>query len=172
MSDQNLSILIGIIGTLLGTLLGWILNSINHIGKLKFYISQWNEEIMKIDEIGNSVECNPDQSEWYNYKIILDIYNKSDIPKIMRDINIRFVENQNVLYKEVPDDDKTKRFSAAQAWYDKVEPLTIQPKTIQQVVLRSSVDTRKNKSLFAYNSIWLVYNDNRNISRRILIYKR
>ena len=36
--------IIGVIGTILGTILGWFLNSISNKGKLKLYITSWEDE--------------------------------------------------------------------------------------------------------------------------------
>ena len=36
--------MVGVIGTILGTVLGWFLNSISNRGKIKLFVSSWENE--------------------------------------------------------------------------------------------------------------------------------
>lgn len=69
--------LIGVVGTLLGTLLGWIL------GKIKS-----NRLIFNIVEIHLI-----DNGDYYKAYFNLNVYNKSDKPKALRNIKIRGYKN-------------------------------------------------------------------------------
>ena len=64
MTEGLWAAVIGVAGTLLGTALGWFLNVFANKGKLKFYVTSWENEFEK-NEIGemvpatstNDVEC-------------------------------------------------------------------------------------------------------------------
>ena len=94
MTEGLWAAVIGVAGTLLGTALGWFLNVFANKGKLKFYVTSWENEFEK-NEMGEMVPAtSTDDVECFAYKCFLDIYNSSNETKIMRDIRVVFSDGR------------------------------------------------------------------------------
>ena len=83
--------MVGVIGTILGTVLGWFLNSISNRGRIKLFVSSWENEFRCRNEYGDMVKPPaPEKVEYFSCSFALDIYNSSGEPKIMRNIQIAY----------------------------------------------------------------------------------
>lgn len=166
---QTCIALIGIIGTLLGTILGWILNSVSNIGRLKFYISNLDEQYLD-----DNYKCKLEEAIYYFFDVSLDIYNRSSIPKIMRNVKIQFYKGKSLIYEEVPDNTDTERFEAGAYHYDKIESINILPKMIFRInlKLRINIDEgNKFNTINYFDNAWLVYYNNKNQIKHFQIKK-
>ena len=134
MTEGLWAAVIGVAGTLLGTALGWFLNVFANKGKLKFYVTSWENEFEK-NEIGEMVPAtSTNDVECYAYKCFLDIYNSSNETKIMRDIQVVFSDGKNEWNSAVPKDYNTLHGTHINC-YDDILPMNISPKTVCKVVL-------------------------------------
>ena len=162
--------IIGVIGTILGTILGWFLNSLSNKGKLKLYITSWEDDFQYLDEIGCAVPSNSiEQTEFYSYKLSLDIYNSSGEQKIMRNITIIFNDGKSDLYKSIPQDIGSRRFSRSMAIYDNVLPLNIPPKTVLHIDLLNSNHGHELDYIWNTKRIDLTYTDTKGKDKRVII---
>lgn len=169
---------LGILGTLGGTVLGWVLNNLSKKGKLNIYVSSWKNKFEFLDERGCAESSKTkEQTEYYSYKLSLDIYNSCGEPKIMRNIKVLFAENKNILFESVPKDDVTKRNSNALIFYDDVSATNIPAKTVVKLNLHNGF--RKDEkasddifeSLWKVNTIYLQYTDENNRGRKVVLKK-
>jgi hypothetical protein len=163
---------IGVGGTLLGTVLGWILNNLSNRGKLKIYVSSWSESFEYNDNRGSMALSNSiEQVEWFSYKLCLNIYNSSSEPRIMRDIRIVFNDRKHDVYSETPMDDRTRQGQGSIPHYNKVAPLTIQPKTVVEIRLHGGFRKNKEKelSIWTAKKVLIEFRDDKNKKRRIPI---
>lgn len=84
----------GIIGAILGSVTTLIVSDmLKKKGKLKKYIIAYNDKFEKFKDVGCSMKGKSDDDFYgYSIKYILQVYNNSDTPKIMRDFKIVFFE--------------------------------------------------------------------------------
>jgi hypothetical protein len=164
--------IIGVVGTILGTILGWILNTVSDHGKLNVYISSWVDSIEYNNEIGCMVpSINEERTEYYSYKLTLDLYNSSGEAKIMRNILIIYSGDKCELYKSLPKDDDTIRCSGAVSFYDDIVPVNIPPKTIIQLKLHDGSWHQNGGLDFIWktNKIYITYIDEKNKIKKLAI---
>jgi hypothetical protein len=170
MTEGLWAAIIGVAGTLLGTALGWFLNVFSNKGKLKFYVSSWEDEFEK-NEMGEMIPAtNTDDVECYAYKCFLDIYNSSNETKIMRDIQVVFSDEKNEWNSVIPKDYNTLHGTHINC-YDDILPLNIPPKTILKVVLYNYWWASENNLDFLWKSkvVFLRYTDENNKVKEIKI---
>lgn len=164
--------MIGVIGTILGTVLGWFLNSISNRGRINLYVSSWENKFLGKNQLGEIVEVHSvEDMVCYSCSFALDIYNSSGEPKIMRDIHVAYNNGKNDVIKCIPGDEDTRRLSAGATRYDNITPLTIPPKSVLQVHLRDGLwhTSSEFQSLWDVEKIYLVYTDERNKEKRVLL---
>lgn len=105
----------GIIGAVLGSTSTLVITNIfKKIGKLKLYLMNFEGKYVYFDKsFGGATFEKTENSEidFYDLKFSIDIYNSSEAPKIMRDINLCIFEKKKMLYKESIKDEDTRRFS-------------------------------------------------------------
>lgn len=173
MSIEMQIALLGILGTLGGTILGWLLNSLSQKGKLYIYVSSWNESFTYNDHGSMTPSTSIEQTECYDYNLSIDLYNSSGETKIMRDINIVFANNNNILYKSIPEDDSTKRVNSYIAYYDEVSPINIQAKSIINIALHDSQWNKDDSLAFIWNTnnVYFTYKNEKNKLKKLLIKK-
>lgn len=172
MTEGLWAAVIGVAGTLLGTALGWFLNVFANKGKLKFYVTSWENEFEK-NEIGEMVPAtSTNDVECYAYKCFLDIYNSSNETKIMRDIQVVFSDGKNEWNSAVPKDYNTLHGTHINC-YDDILPMNISPKTVCKVVLYNYWWKSENDLEFLWKSnvVFLRYVDENNKERKIEINK-
>ena len=166
--------ILGILGTLLGTILGWFLGIISQKGKLYFY-TKFEDEFTHADKIGGfTCSSSRDQAEYYSYDLVLDLYNASGEPKIMRKIELAFYAGGKRIIRLTPEDASTKRHTGGITRYDKIQPVTIPAKSILRLNLRGGLN---NKS-YEFSKIWetskivLCFCGKRNIEKHIVVSKK
>lgn len=173
MDKEVLIAAIGVGGTLLGTVLGWFLNNLSNMGRLSIYVCEWNDEF-KTNNAGEIVSSQSiEETEYYSFDLSLDLYNSSGSTKIMRDIQIVYTDGWRQLWKGVPDDVSTRRFSAGTTRYNRVEPINIPPKMVIKLNLRDGLWKMTNELDFVWKTkkIYFQYTDEKNKRRKKLIRK-
>lgn len=164
--------MVGIIGTILGTVLGWFLNSISNRGKIKLFVSSWENEFWRRNDYGEMAKTPaPEKIEWYSCSFALDIYNSSGEPKIMRNIQIAYNNGKSDVIKHIPQDEDSRRNSSGLILYDDITPLTIPAKSIFQIHLRDGLwhESTEFPSLWNVERIYLLYTDENNKEKRVLL---
>lgn len=163
--------IIGVVGTILGTILGWMLNSISKRGKIKVFVSSW-QDMFQYNNVGSMVPSkSKEQTECYSYKLTLDIYNSSGDVRIMRNIVIAFFDDKELIYQSIPEDDDTRRWNGPMAFYDNITPLNIPPKTIIQLKLHNGSRDTDGGLNYIWNTkkIYLIYKDEHGREKKVLI---
>ncbi|MDR2599607.1 MAG: hypothetical protein LBC73_04970 [Oscillospiraceae bacterium] len=141
MSDTLFGAIIARSFTLFGVLLASLLSFFRKLGKLSIYVT-WegvptsnnpNNAIINYELLGHCrISTSQKDTTEYKYALLLDIYNNSSYAKIMRSIVIEFMDKNNVVFSQIPNDSKnTKSYSSGQI-HGKVCALNIPPKTILQ----------------------------------------
>ena len=167
--------MVGVIGTILGTVLGWFLNSISNRGKIKLFISSWENEFRCRNEYGDMVKTPaPEKVEYYSCSFALDIYNSSGEPKIMRNIQIAYNNGKSDVIKHIPQDEDSRRNSSGLIRYDDIIPLTIPAKSVFQIHLRDGLwhQSTEFPSLWNVEKVYLLYTDENNKEKRTLINEK
>lgn len=167
--------MVGVIGTILGTVLGWFLNSISNRGKIKLFISSWENEFRCRNEYGDMVKPPaPEKVEYYSCSFALDIYNSSGEPKIMRNIQLAYNNGKSDVIKHIPQDEDSRRNSSGLIRYDDIMPLTIPAKSVFQIHLRDGFwhQSTEFPSLWNVEKVYLLYTDENNKEKRTLINEK
>lgn len=156
--------IISVVGTLAGTALGWFLNNLSQRGKLRIYVSAF-KEVFQYNNMGCMAQSSSiEQTDYYGYKLTLDLYNASGTPKIMRNLTVVFSDGKQDLFKSVPKDDETRRSSGPAFFYDDVGPINIPPKRIIQMRLHNGAHKRDGGLDFIWKTkkIYLTYTNEKN----------
>ena len=168
MSECVFTAIVGIGGTLAGTILGWLLNTISRRGRLKPFITKWEEEF-KWNVMGR-MEPAPsyDEAEEYSFSLTFDVYNSSSDTKIMRDFRIEFLKGHKVAATGIPlnDDDK----GALLCRY--METLNVPPKSVVSVHLIEGFwrsDFSQFDNINASGKVRLAYKNEKGADRHIVI---
>jgi len=129
MSNEVIIAIIGFVSTLAGTFLGWFLNWLSQRGKLNIFIQSWHNSFTHTDTEGFQVcSCNLDEAVSYSFELEMDIYNSSNITKIMRDIKIIFLCGKTTLIAYTPEDSASCKQINRSLKYDKVDCLNTSKK--------------------------------------------
>ncbi len=172
MNSEIITALIGVGATIAGTVLGWMLNNLSNRGKLNIFVSSWKDSFKCNNSIGVMVSCSKrEEVQSYTYEVSFDLYNSSGITKIMRNIQIVFADGKYDIEKQTPKDDATKRYEHPMVYYDDVEPINIPPKAVIKLDLHNGAWNEDGKLDFIWKAkkVYLVYADEKNKTRRILI---
>lgn len=122
MSD-NISAIIGVMGTLLGTILGWVLSKIK-VGRITINFSHIESSCEYKDK---NKETEP--LAWYQEKFRISLYNSASEPKIIRDLCVIFKdENNNTLLSIKAQDDATTRIYGGAIISDEINLVNIDAK--------------------------------------------
>lgn len=161
----------GIIGTILGSVTTLIVTDIlKKRGKLKNYIISYEDEFQTFKDVGCFMRGKKDEDFYgYSVKYVIQVYNKSDTPKIMRDFKLVFLKDMEENYALVPKDEETKRYSSHIPIIDEMEILNIEPKKIQ--VLKQSIYVSHNMldRIEGANKVELQYRDEKDKKRKIML---
>ncbi|MDU5946978.1 hypothetical protein GNQ08_27170 [Paenibacillus macerans] len=145
----------GIIGTLLGVALTMSLTEyLKRLGKLKFYITQ-KEVTFKVkrkNEHRETILEVTDDKEVANFllvDVLIEIYNSSDTPNILRDVKLSLYDNNQCKLSVIPEDKTTEKFMSAAYHREEFRHINIKPKEIIALHLvyyfnKEQVDEIKN----------------------------
>lgn len=161
----------GIIGTILGSVTTLIVTDIlKKRGKLNNYLISYEDKFQTFEDVGCSMSGKVDEDFYgYSVKYVIQVYNKSDTPKIMRDFKLVFLKNMEEVYTIVPNDEETKRYSSHATHIDEMEICNIEPKQIQ--VLKQSIYVRYEMldRIEGANKVELQYKDEKDKKRKIIL---
>lgn len=162
---------IGVMGTLLGTILGWGLNALSSRGKLRLYVSKWKDLFEYIKDGVVTRSKTDGRVHGYTYTLLLDIFNSSATPKIMREIQVVFYNGKGKVWISHPDDESTRRRNGPLTFYSEVEPLNIPPRSVMQISLSDSTWENAEHELLVLNAkkVVLEYRDEKNKLRKMLV---
>ena len=157
----------GIIGTILGSVTTLIVTDIlKKRGQLKNYLVSYEAKFQTFRDVG----CKRDEDFYgYSIKYIIQIYNQSDTPKIMRDFRLIFYKNAKEQYSLIPDNEETRRYSAHISHIDEMEVANIAPKEIQ--VLKQSIYVMYDMldKIQGADKVELQYKDEKDKNRKIIL---
>lgn len=156
----------------LGTILGWILSNLSRSGKLNIYPT-WNDNLRYIKAKrfdGKARQADND----YLYSLELDLYNSSGDSKIMRKIEVVFFQDEEELFRDIPDDNSTGRDIGPLRLYDKVCPITVPSKTVYSIKMRGCICDKDDRylKLWKTNRIILLYRDCRDKEKELLLQRK
>lgn len=151
--------ILGIIGTILGTVLGWVLNNVSRRGNLNVYISEWTDTFQYNNNGYMTPSTTIEQTEYYSYELETDFYNSSADTKIMRNVEIVFMDGKHPIKTSIPHDDATKaHFQHYTSYYD-VGPINIPPKTVIKYKLVNGFNNEGLDFIWNTTDVVLRYTD-------------
>ena len=169
-SKEILIAIIGVAGTLFGTVVGWLLNFLQQKGKLNIYVNYGLN--MKFETADNVPAESRDKVECFSYDIVLDIYNASGNTKIMREVEIWFYNNKDVIKKDIPkDNSKTKIEGGIFIHYD-VEMINVPAKSGRQLLLHNYFWKDEMDFIWNVTFIKLHYKNEKGKAKEIVIEKK
>lgn len=167
MSESICTAAISIVGTLVGTVLGWLLNNVSRRGKLRAFVTKWNEDY-EFNEAGIMVGVQSyDKAERYCYELAFDVYNSSSDTRIMRDFRIEFLKGRKIVVSDVPLNADSRGSSSCT-----METLNVAPKSVVSVHLVGGFwrsDFAQFDELNSSSKVRLSYKDERGVDRHFFI---
>lgn len=121
----------GIIGAVLGVVATLVTTDIlKRIGKLNIYVmNSTGKFYYNVDGlIQEEIESKEDELYGYNHKLVLNLYNSSDNPKILRDLKMNVFNEEKFLFSIDMQDEDTRRISAGMSRADNAKIYNIEPK--------------------------------------------
>ena len=107
----------------------------------------------------------------YTFSYILQVYNRSDIPKIMRNFKIRFLRNGKEVFSMTPDDNSTRKFVNSGYYIDKIEVINVNPKEIQVLKQSGYISYEELKYIENASKVELIYYNEKDKKRTIVLHK-
>ena len=167
----------GIFGAILGSASTLIITDILHKkGRLKFYLMDYNGEYWyesnenyygptKDKEYGQEIES-------YRFQFTLDIYNTSELPKIMRDLKIEVYDNKKLLTSIPVNDEETRRVVSRCITVDQTTVFNFNGKETVNIILSAEIPKEfasqlNNKNIF----LKLNYKNEKSKNKYFKIYK-
>jgi len=139
----------GIIGVLIGLIFG---NKLRNTGKTFIEIKNTEFKNIKEEQDGEggineiAIDFMTVNEYLCKYSIDIDIYNSSESPRVLRNIEIVFYKNNKIIKKTIPKDENTMRNTMRQVKMDDLSIVNIRAKEIVnykiggRIVLNSSYD--------------------------------
>lgn len=107
----------GIIGAILGSVATLIVTDIlKRKGKLKIYLINSNGDYHYYENVlrGSTTKKTKNSViDYFKYDFTIDIYNSSELPKIMREIKVNVYKNKELLKEIEVKDESTRRLTSA-----------------------------------------------------------
>ncbi|MCM3257084.1 hypothetical protein M3664_04715 [Paenibacillus lautus] len=158
----------GIIGALLGVMMTLILTEVfKRIGNIKFYTKFLDVvyEVRDVDSWGQTTnrKAVKDEANFLRVELTLEVYNSSDTPKILRDVNLVFYNGKRKILSVEPEDKSTERFAAASFHRDKFGFTNIKPKEIISInLVYNCYDQKILDQIKRSNKVYLESRDYKN----------
>ncbi|MBU3175177.1 hypothetical protein KPL47_02205 [Clostridium estertheticum] len=167
----------GILGAILGSSTTLIITQLlKRMGKLNLFIKNWDVWTQQNDDFGGTsmIKATSCNEAYYYITFNMEIYNGSDIPKIMRDVNIAFYKDKKELFKIVPCDiDNDKIIGGGFRDSQKVNVLNIEPKKCTTKDFGFSIDDiNMLDSLKEVNNIYFIHTNESIKVKKLLIRKQ
>ena len=170
--SNNISAIIGVLGTLAGVILGTILNKFDRIGKIKIFQNSLNVKFTERGASGaeNKTTRITDRTDSLSIELNFDFYNTSALsPKIARDIKLVFRTKAKTI-KEKLKNENTRKYSQYTSHADDLLNVNLSPKEILNYNL--SYHSRENFQEILDAEWFLEYRKNNNKLKRIQIAKQ
>ncbi|MDD3415862.1 MAG: hypothetical protein PHY47_17965 [Lachnospiraceae bacterium] len=177
MDNEIIIATIGIAGTLGGTVLGWFLNNLSQKGKVSIFIKEWEDKLQYNKAGVMTASHSFEETEYYGYKVSLDLYNSSRDTKIMRNIQIEFADKKKQLLVNVPKDDSTRRSDGHMAFCDDASVINVPAKTVLNVNFHGCVWRTKKSAhddlafLQRTDRVILKYTNEKNKEKKLIFKK-
>lgn len=156
----------GIIGAVFGSVTTLITTDfLRKKGKCKIYLVFFEGKYKTYNDVGCYKE---NDSDFYSYEIHCkyQVYNGSDIPKIMRDFKVSFIKDTQEVYSVIPKDKTTARISNKAYNIEEMEIFNISPKEIRVIEQSVYVSEKDLDLIEATTKIELSYYDEKETKRK------
>lgn len=142
-------------------------------GKLKIYLSKYDAKFETFKDVGCSMGGKRDEDFYgYDMKYTIQVYNKSDTPKIMRDFRVIFFKDKKEVYSLVPSDEGTRRYTAHVSRVDEMEISNIAPKEIQVLDQTVYIMYDELDRIEGVNKVELQYKDEKDKNKKYVLSKK
>ena len=131
----------GIVGALAGVIVTLVYTEyLKRRGKVVMYVVDKELKYHTYDNVG-AITKGKDGSDFYEFriKISLDVYNGSELPRVMRNVLLEFFVDKKCVHTVIPKDETTSRYTAGMLFHDYFSINNLMPREIQRVKLIGSV---------------------------------
>nr|WP_308545312.1 hypothetical protein [uncultured Lachnoclostridium sp.] len=163
----------GIIGAILGSVSTLIVTDfLRKKGILKTYLMKY-VGIYYTNAMGEirPIEDEKDKIMYLSLKYKIQVYNRSDTTKIMRNFKVVFIKDKKIVYSFVPNNEATRVFSTYSYKIEEMEVSNVIPREIQVLDQSGYVSDEYIDLVEGSNKIELHYYDEKDRKRRVLLYK-
>jgi hypothetical protein len=166
----------GEIGIVVGTFIGTITTIIiKNLGTLKFFINEVELKYKKlVNEMYQSYEetTNYKDADKCDFSADIDIYNSSENPKIIRELNVVIINKQKITKSFKPYDSNTrKRTNSGLVITDKIGGINLPPKIMTKILIDSDIFSDEKIPNLKGSKLYLQYKNEKNKKRKRLLMK-
>ncbi|WP_319590526.1 hypothetical protein [uncultured Draconibacterium sp.] len=172
LDSNNISALIGVLGTLAGVLLGSMLNRLARIGNIKTFQNVLKVKLTEPDSFGGEIETTKvtERTRSLTIELNFDFYNTSELsPRIARDIKI-LIKSKNKMFKGKLKNENTRRYNQYTSHADDLLNINLSPKEVLNYNL--AFYTQKNFQEILDADWFIEYRNDNNRLKRIKINKQ
>ncbi len=159
----------GIIGVLAGM---FGAQALRNMGKTHIEFQNCSFKYMKIgyDELGQFIEkeilpSTEGQNDCY-FSMDIEIYNSSETPRILRNLQIQFNKNKKIIGKSIPQDEATEKTSASGSRVDDLKIINIHAKEIKRFSISGCIGLETN-----FDKVYFTATQNRSKKLKKLILR-
>ncbi|NRY59836.1 hypothetical protein [Clostridium beijerinckii] len=160
----------GIIGALMGVVATLITTQlIKSLGKIYFYFYDYNIRYYGEGELGEVCEIEDiNRADYCTYRLRIQLYNSSEIIKVLNDIKIEFVlEDKSVFSKPNNEDNMIKHASYSE--YKDFNFINIPPKELIEINITGSISTENIVDISRVQKIHFIAKNHKNKTIKKLI---
>ena len=162
----------GIFGTLLGVTVTFVITQLSkRLGKLYFYFYDYSlvyygkredNTYGPIEDINKANSC--------YYKLRIQLYNSSEIIKVLKDFQIQFILEDKIVYSK-PNNDNEKIQYTHHSEYKDFNFINILPKQLIEINLNGSIRDSDMIEISKLKKIYLITKNHKNRNTKKLIKK-
>lgn len=147
----------GIIGALGGVIVTTLINEyLKSKGKIKLYYDGLEKKFLKQGSYGEIIESDSEiGAERFNYSFNIQLYNPSDVKRILRDIKIQF-KGSNWLGTFIPYDGSIRKSVSYGSTIQPLKIINLNPKEIIEVKIDGSIRKEKFNGLTQESQVYFM----------------
>lgn len=162
----------GIIGAIFGSSITLILTHLlKSLGKTKVFSNNLKTVFLKSDEYGGGIETSSLEAEHGEVTFDLELYNSTEVPKSIRNLNVKFYnQRKQLLFSILPQDEATRKFAAAQYRREVLSIVNIPSKQLVKYEIHLSIDTANCEKISLCKYIYFEYTNLNGKTKEKLIH--
>lgn len=161
-----------ILGAFATSIIGVICTKAARWGRLKVNPVKWNIDFKSYvpDGYGGQSDAKGiEQADALSYSLILEVINKSEKQRIIRNIEVQFYEGDKILYTDIPNGCNVENERSQKHACEKIYAFAIPAKEVIKINLDNTILINNANNIKVADSVKLSYKNELGISKRVMI---